>query len=1503
MRYGGGMKSNPLVAPSPRAILESAPMALPLVALIVLAIAAVMSIEAVYGPKLEAQAYGNLQAVAQLKADELENWLDERNGDSANLMGDEFLASNVRLQLKNPNDAIAVAAVQRTLARLTTAYKYAGACVMSMDARLISGQGDCVMSTPAMPALLATLRVNQFTSTDIYTQSDGDVHMDWIIPLPESGRESAAPAAAVLLRVNASTFIMPLLSSWPGKSDSAESLLVRREGAIVQRLSQQRHNSVAYAAPGRQPTEQHKVGFNAFASDKAGTFKGLDYRDVTVLSAYHPIANRDWRVIAKVDESEVLAPFRTTVRWITLFFSLAVFAVGVSTRRMLKQKNRFRELAERERQARNDLALRESTERFSAAFNLSPLAASIASAADGRFLRVNHAFEQDYGWRDAELVGRTTTDIGFWADPAQRQPWIHRLQQRGRLNDHHADFMTRSGQVRHVSISAVLTDIADQHCVLAFITDVTERKATELALQQNEKRLTAIIEGAADAIFITDAGGRYLLVNEQACRLLGFSREELLQLHFKDITPNEDLVDVQAGFAQLTSQGHLRMELRLRRKDGTLAPVEMNATGLPDNTFFGACRDISQRKATETQLLKLSLAVEQSPVCVAITDLSGRLEYVNAEFLRNTGYTRSEVMGQNPRILKSGLTPQEVYNTMWATLSSGNSWSGELYNKRKDGSISVESAVITPLRQANGELTHYVAVKQDITERKKVEQELALHRSDLQRMMDEKSLALRTAMEAIQRNEELYGFALEATNDGVWDWDLATNAFHVNHAYLDMLGLTSTGQEPTADALWVSLLHDSERADVLARAAHALMGEGLFEIEFRLRCTDGSYRWIVSHGKTARRDERGRPMRAVGTHTNLSVRKQLENELRSAKEAAESANLAKSAFLANMSHEIRTPMNAIIGLTHVLRHSQVTEQQMASLKRIESAGSHLLTIINDILDISKIEAHQVKLEQVDFHLEQLMDNVYSMVAEQAQKKGLALSIERAGVPIWLRGDVTRLRQSILNLASNAVKFTSTGQVTLRAVLLEETPHDLHVKFEVQDTGIGISAQQQSKLFQSFEQADTSTTRKYGGTGLGLAITKRLALLMGGDAGVTSEPGKGSTFWFSARLLAGQGVIPAADHADRNMLESEAQSAVKAFAGARILIADDVEMNRELVVTLLQDSGLIVDTAADGQEALNAAQQRAYKLILMDMQMPNMDGLEATRRILALPNPEKPHIIAMTANIFSEDRDACHTAGMVDFLAKPFNPTEFLQTLARWLGASDAAQMLGEPLPTTKTTPAHINDAANTKPQLSTQWPGLDVAQGLRIWHGKPESYIKYLGKFNTDYVTAIEDVRRMLQQGEQQSAKALAHKIKGVAANLALPDVARRAAALEQCLRDGQDANACLTELALALSTARRAIHDYSGTQLAPLTSAQCPAVSEDPASTASALAPLFRLLLAALHTDNPAHAEPLLSEMAKYVSEIHLRAIQEALDNFDFRGAEKATHTLMAELPSIAGS
>jgi len=537
------------------------------------------------------------------------------------------------------------------------------------------------------------------------------------------------------------------------------------------------------------------------------------------------------------------------------------------------------------------------------------------------------------------------------------------------------------------------------------------------------------------------------------------------------------------------------------------------------------------------------------------------------------------------------------------------------------------------------------------------------------------------AKAALEDSEIKFRLLAESAADCIFLTNNRSGFKYLSPACVAMTGYTL--EEINADpGLLARIIHPDDRERYLAHLEDVESPE-CDRMEFRIISRDGEESWI-SHICRPVYDANGRFLGRRGSNNNITARKQaelkLENhkqhleevvaertlQLANAMHAAEAANLAKSAFLANMSHEIRTPLNAISGMAHLIRRAGLSPEQSERLDKLEAAGTHLLEIVNAVLDLSKIEAGKFTLEEMPLRVESLLGNVSSMLHDRAQARHLELITESHSLPPQLLGDPTRLQQALLNYATNAIKFTERGSVTLRVKPAGEDDDRVLLRFEVADTGVGIAPETLSKLFSAFEQADNSTTRKYGGTGLGLAITRNLAQLMDGEAGAESQPGVGSTFWFTAWLKKAK--IPGA--AAEAILEAAEAILKQDHAGKRILLAEDEPINREITLMLLDDVGLNTTVATDGLEAVKLAQLNDFDLILMDMQMPNMDGLDATKEIRLLPNGKHIPILAMTANAFAEDKARCFEAGMNDFITKPAMPEDLFATLLKWLARTE-----------------------------------------------------------------------------------------------------------------------------------------------------------------------------------------------------------------------------------------
>jgi PAS domain S-box-containing protein len=544
--------------------------------------------------------------------------------------------------------------------------------------------------------------------------------------------------------------------------------------------------------------------------------------------------------------------------------------------------------------------------------------------------------------------------------------------------------------------------------------------------------------------------------------------------------------------------------------------------------------------------------------------------------------------------------------------------------------------------------------------------------------------AARRAEQALKQRDRYQRALLDNFPFAVWLKDTESRFLAVNNKFVEVFG--AGGAEALAGRSDFDIapaeLAEGYRADdreVLASGRSKNFEEEIID-------GDGKRRWIETYKSPVELD--GKLLGTVGFFRDITERKLVERELEAhrqhleelvkartadlvaAKVAAEAANKAKSAFLANMSHEIRTPLNAITGMAYLMQRAGVAPGQAERLDKINVASQHLLEIINAVLDLSKIEADQLTMEDADLSIDGIVSNIHAMIQPQAEKKHLRVALDVAPMPLGLRGDATRIQQALLNYASNAIKFTEQGGITLRVRLLETGDDAILARFEVQDTGIGIAQEVIPRLFSAFEQADNSTTRKYGGTGLGLAITRKIAQLMGGDAGVASTPGVGSTFWFTSRLNMTRAAP--ATHAFPGRDNAEATLA-REYAGTRVLLVEDEPVNRDVARMLLEDIGFLSDMAENGAEAVRMALERDYPLILMDIQMPVLDGLDATRRLRQADKTRAVPILAMTANAFAEDKSICLAAGMDGFIAKPVDPDQLYSMLLKHLSAKAAGK--------------------------------------------------------------------------------------------------------------------------------------------------------------------------------------------------------------------------------------
>ena len=662
--------------------------------------------------------------------------------------------------------------------------------------------------------------------------------------------------------------------------------------------------------------------------------------------------------------------------------------------------------------------------------------------------------------------------------------------------------------------------------------------------------------------------------------------------------------------------------------------------------------------------------------------------------------------------------------------------------------------------------------------------------------------------EALRHANGVLEQALELAKAATWRNDCAEGHEQVrlSNRAIDLLGFRPREGGVVMLDEWrhqIELAAGSTQADrVVAQLRSAMSGaEECFDVRYPLcRQVDGERIW-VQHIADAVFDFSGTEVLAMqGVLRDITLDRQAEESIIASMEAAEATSRSKSDFLANMSHEIRTPMNAIIGLSGLALKVDMPPRVHDYLSKIRHSGEHLLGIINDILDFSKIESGKLEVETIDFALDDVLANAKNLLSEKIEEKSLILVCTVApDVPPLLSGDPLRIGQILINFLSNAVKFTPAGSVrlavTLQSIAGVAEAQRVHLRFAISDTGIGLSPAQMARLFQSFGQADTSITRRYGGTGLGLAICKSLAERMGGQVGVESALGQGATFWFEAELGIGQKDIhrslrdmaSAADVPDQANLSAAprmgADAALQRVRGARILLVEDNEINQQVACELLQSEGFSVDVADNGHIAVHSVAARAaehipYDLVLMDMQMPVMDGVTATRLLREIHSADRLPVVAMTANAMRVDRDRCLEAGMNAFVTKPIDPDALWRVLGKWIGDRPGLGQ-GRVVPPSLLQPT-VDERHAQLLQALQRVPGLDVARGVYHAVGNSRLYLVLLEKFLQAQSGAVTEMTQALAAGALGDAERIAHTLKGVAANLGAQRLAEAAAVVER---------------------------------------------------------------------------------------------------------------------------
>jgi PAS domain S-box-containing protein len=865
----------------------------------------------------------------------------------------------------------------------------------------------------------------------------------------------------------------------------------------------------------------------------------------------------------------------------------------------------------------------QSEEIFQKTLIMSPDAVNINRMSDGLYVSVNEGFTKITGYTKEDVLGKTSAEINIWADPKDRDMLVKKLKSDCKIANLEMKFRMKNGTIRSGLMSAAYIELNGVPHILSITKDITDTKEIEIELNKSEARYRELMELAPDGIMLGSDKGIITRANSRMLKITGRTPDELIGSDITILFSPEELKKSPLRYDLVNAGELVTIERNIQRPDGTSIPVEMHTKMMPDGSYQMFCQDISERRKSEYELRKLSRAVEQSPVSIVITDPSGNIEYVNPKLCETTGYTKAELIGQNPRIWSSHEKSEEEYREFWNTINAGNEWKGEFHNRKKNGELFWERVSVSAIRNEQNEITHFIGIKEDITLRKILEEKT---RASEKRYRE---LFLSNPIPAFIFYEDTLEF-IEVNDSAVVNYGYSREEF----SSMTLKDIRHPEEIPEFLKTLKLFRPDTFHSDL----AHHIRKDGsIFPAD------------VTSYSLPEKNGRRPRLLMAI----DISERVRAAEQMKFAKEKAEASDRLKTTFLNNISHEVRTPLNGILGFIDIITQPELSARDRKdSVLMLMESSNRLINTITNYMDISLLTSGNMSVTNNIFIPASIMREIFNNYERICSERNLKLILE---IPeryenLSVNSDKEIFQKAVTHLLDNAVKFTERGEIHIG---LTDTRDK--VEFYVRDDGIGISKDSLDNIFDPFYKGEHLLTRQSEGSGLGLTIAKGMLELIGGTIHVETHEGKGSVFKFT---------IPSWTPSPE--ISSSTKNIKTNVKNPLILVAEDDETNFFYLSALLKfETDADVIHASNGQEAIDMFKENPdISMILMDIKMPEIDGLEATRQIKQI-RKDIP-IIAITAYSMSGDKERVLAAGCDGYISKPINKVNLFNKMEEFL---------------------------------------------------------------------------------------------------------------------------------------------------------------------------------------------------------------------------------------------